>query len=100
MSIRNFNFRNSKTTPERTVPFPVGRTYSCMGTWWLTLALKLAMRDEIHKYRDYAMECIRLSQKMPEHKTALLDIAAAWMKVVERNSKAPGYAGDKEPESR
>ena len=61
------------------------------------------MRDQIHKYRDYAMECIRLSQKMPEHKTALLDIAAAWMKVVEsweRNSKAPGYAGDKESESR
>ena len=59
------------------------------------------MQNEIKQYTDYAMECIRLSQKMPEHKTALLDIAAAWMKVVEnleRSSKASGRAGDKETE--
>jgi len=57
------------------------------------------MQAEIKKYRDYAMECIRLSQKMPEHKTALLDIAAAWMKVVEnleRNRKASGQTSCKE----
>jgi hypothetical protein len=42
------------------------------------------MNDDIKKFRDNAMECTRLSVKMPEHRIALLEIAAAWMAVADK----------------
>ena len=30
-------------------------------------------------YRQYADECRKLAQSMPEHRTSLLDMAAVWM---------------------
>jgi mannitol-1-phosphate/altronate dehydrogenase len=55
------------------------------------------MQDDIQKFRDNAMECTRLSVKMPEHRTALLEIAAAWMAVADKleKAKSTGQADDK-----
>jgi hypothetical protein len=57
------------------------------------------MDDNIKKFRDNAMECRRLSVKMPEHRIALLEIAAAWMAVadkMESKTKLAGQVNDKE----
>jgi hypothetical protein len=35
--------------------------------------------NEESKYREYATSCIRLAEKMPEHRDALLQIAEAWI---------------------
>jgi hypothetical protein len=36
------------------------------------------MRDP-KAFRKYAEECRRLANKMPEHRTALLEMAEAWL---------------------
>lgn len=36
------------------------------------------MRDS-KTFRKYAEECRRLANKMPEHKSALLEMAEAWL---------------------
>jgi hypothetical protein len=46
------------------------------------------MQDDITRCRDNAMECRVLSVKMPEHRTALLEIADAWMAVAEKLEKS------------
>jgi hypothetical protein len=40
------------------------------------------MKDSV-KFKRYAEECRRLANRMPEHKTILLEIADAWIHCAE-----------------
>jgi ferric-dicitrate binding protein FerR (iron transport regulator) len=48
-----------------------------------SLRLFLAMQDS-RTYRQYAEECRKLAQSMPEHSATLLDMAAVWANLAEK----------------
>lgn len=49
--------------------------------------------QDAHTYRQYAEECRKLAEAMPQHRAHLLDMAAVWANLAE---KADGKADGKD----
>jgi len=44
--------------------------------------------QDARTYRQYAEECRKLAETMPQHRTTLLDMAAVWGALAEKAEKA------------
>ena len=51
---------------------------------WELPARSFSAMQDANTYRQYAEECRKLAQSMPEHRESLLNMAAVWMDLAQK----------------
>jgi hypothetical protein len=85
-------WRNKNACGQARVPAtPCGERFAVPRVVGLKVAngRSAGMAETIERYRQYASECLRLAQEAADdaHKARLLEMAAAWQRLVEAATK-------------